>query len=98
MVLWGLVGCEGSGGIEFGWLEFLWVDSGEARCGSGVKAGCSIARYRGHWRHKLGSMGGLLGSIKCLLRSMGCHQRSMGGLLGSMEGHMVSMEGNLRVM
>ena len=38
------MGCEGSGGIEFGWLELVWVHSGEARCGLVVKVGFSIAR------------------------------------------------------
>ena len=39
------MGCFGSGGIEFGWLELVGVDSGEARCSSVVKVGFSIARF-----------------------------------------------------
>ena len=37
--------CLGSGRIEFGCLELVWVDSEEARCGWVGKVGCSIARF-----------------------------------------------------
>ena len=39
------MGCVGSGRIQFGWLELVWVDSGEARCGLVAKEGFSIATF-----------------------------------------------------
>ena len=39
------MGSVGSGGIEFGWLELVWVDSGEASCSSVVKVEFRIARF-----------------------------------------------------
>ena len=45
IVWWVFLGSVGSGGIEFGWLELVWVDSGEARCGLVVKERLSIATF-----------------------------------------------------
>ena len=39
------MGCEGSGGIEFGWLGLVWIHSGEARCGLVVKVEFGIAGF-----------------------------------------------------